>query len=147
MVPFCLTDSNDGRSPAARLRRSVPETRHKGRPRQHRPHHLALHPDAAAVYDPHGLESHPARLGEIFLDDRLHIPRRNGMQIEHVGNGNPNRLVAGKIALLHLHGSLSLMLASAPPDQSATFALFRWPPHPPPPWLDRFGDGTWLRWC
>ena len=58
---------------------------------QNRTHHLALHPYAASVDDPQRLEPQPVRLAKVFLHDRLHIARRNAVQIENIRDGNANR--------------------------------------------------------
>ncbi len=43
--------------------------------------------------DPQGAEAHPMRLLQIVFHHRFHFSRRNGVQIENVGDWNANRLV------------------------------------------------------
>ena len=40
------------------------------------------------------------RFLKVFLDDWLNIARRNTMQVEHIGDGNPNRVFVVHAPLL-----------------------------------------------
>ena len=60
-------------------------------PGQDRADDLALHADAAAMDDAQGLESQAPRLSR-YPPPRLHIARRDGVQVEDVGDRNSNGL-------------------------------------------------------
>jgi len=80
------------RPPATSLRRSVAKAFHKRSSGQDRSNYLALHADAPAVDNSQSLKTQPARLFQVFFDDRRNIPRRNAVQVEYIGDGNANRL-------------------------------------------------------
>src|SRR5258708_40263062 len=90
---------HDRRSPATRLGRRILERLDKLRLRQNAAHDLPLHPDAAPMYDAQRAKPQPARFLEISFDHRLHVARRYGVEIENIGDGNADRLVAHTKAL------------------------------------------------
>lgn len=85
--------SDDSCAPAAGLRGGILKADHEVRVTQHGTHNLALHADAAAVDDAKGLESQAIGLREVLLYNGSYVSRGNAMQIEHIGNGNPNRFL------------------------------------------------------
>jgi hypothetical protein len=44
------------------------------------------------MHNPQSFETRAVRFLKIFLDDRFDIARQNAVQIEHVGDGNPDRI-------------------------------------------------------
>jgi hypothetical protein len=87
-----LFERNYGRAPAARFAWGVAEIGYKIGAGQDRPDHLPLDADAAAVNDPQSFEAHAPGLFEIFFNDLLHVRGRDSVEIENVGNRNPDRL-------------------------------------------------------
>ena len=83
-----LTKDYDGRAPTAGLCGRISKRFHEWSPRQHRAYHLSLCADASSVDNPHIAEAARLRLLEIFLHDCLGISRRDGMQVEDVGDRN-----------------------------------------------------------
>jgi hypothetical protein len=61
----------------------VPETFNEWVPFECRLYYSPLHTGPASVNHPHLAEASVDRGMDILLDDRFHIPRRKGMQIEH----------------------------------------------------------------
>ena len=55
-------------------------------------HNLTLNPDPAAVDDPQSLEASAMGFLKIFFDDWLDVSRRDAVEVEHVGDGNPDRI-------------------------------------------------------
>ena len=88
-----LPQRHEGRAPASRFRRRILKVRDEARPREDRADDLALDSDAAAVDDAERFEAGVARFDEVFLDYRLHVAGRDGVEIEDVGDGNADRLV------------------------------------------------------
>ncbi len=86
-----LPQRYDGRSPAARFEGGVAEILNKFSPGQNRSNNFALDTDSAAMNDPKRFETRPARFDEILLDDRLDIPGRHRVEVEYVGNRDPDR--------------------------------------------------------
>ena len=77
---------HDGRSPTAGFHRRVSERGHERCPREHAPHHFALDSDAAPVDDPQSPKAQAMRFGEILFDHRFYVPRREGVEIQNVGD-------------------------------------------------------------
>src|SRR5262245_53039619 len=48
----------------------------------------ALYPDPAAVNQAHLAQTSLVRRGDVLLDDRRHVTRREGVQVERVFDGN-----------------------------------------------------------
>ena len=86
---------DDGGAPPAGLGGCIPEIRHEWRSREHRAHHLALHADATAVNDAESLETRPVRFQQVLLYHAFDIARRHAVEIEHIRDGNPDRLEIG----------------------------------------------------
>ena len=89
-----ITVDSQSSPPATCFRRRIAERLDKFRFGQYPAHDLALHADAAAVNDAQGLESELVRLFEIRLDHRLYVARRNSMEVENIGDGDADGLVA-----------------------------------------------------
>src|SRR5674476_324195 len=86
-------ECDDGGAPASGCRRRVPKFGHKGCPGKHGADHFALRSDAAPVDDAQGAVAHPVRFDEVFFYDGAHVPRREGVHVEHIGDGNTDRFV------------------------------------------------------
>jgi hypothetical protein len=84
-------ESDNGGSPSARFERRIAETLHEWGFGQDGADHLALNANTPAMHDPQGFETGAMRFLKIFLNDRLNIARRNTVQVEHIGDGNPDR--------------------------------------------------------
>lgn len=89
--PRLLLQCGDSCPPAARLRGSIPKVENEFGASQHRTDHFPLHADAAAVDDAQGLESQAMGLRQILFHHGLYVSRGNGMQIENIRDGYPNR--------------------------------------------------------
>lgn len=82
--------SDDSRSPAARFERRVAKVGYERRTSQDVAHNFALGADAAAVDDAQCPKSQAARFAQILFDDRFDIARRYAVQIEYIGDGDPD---------------------------------------------------------
>ena len=76
---------------AARLQRSIPIIRNERRAGENGADHFTLHSDAAAMNNPQCLEAQPVSFGEIFFHYRFDVARGNGVQIENIFYGDPDR--------------------------------------------------------
>jgi len=88
------TQVHDGRSPTARFRRRIAKRFYEICLLKYAPNNLALHPNPPPVNNPQCAESHPVRFFQISFHYAPDIARRKGMEIENVGDGNANRLIA-----------------------------------------------------
>jgi len=70
----------------------VPERFDERMSLEHRLDDAALDAAAAAVHEADFGQSGPRRFGEVFVDDRRDVARREGMQIEFAPDRNPVRL-------------------------------------------------------
>src|SRR5664280_2093450 len=86
-------ESDDGGAPAAGFRRCVTKLHHKGCPRKHGADHFALRSDAAPVDDAQGAIAHPVSFDEVFFYNGAHIPGWDGVQVEHIGDGDADGFV------------------------------------------------------
>ena len=84
------TEGGNSGAPSAGLWWRVAVCHHKTGAGQHRADYLALHPDAASVNDADGAEAHLVRLLQISLDHALDVARRHAVQVEDVGDGDPD---------------------------------------------------------
>jgi len=87
-----LAQSYYGRAPSASFRRGIAKTFDKCSPGQDRSYNLALHADSSPVDDPQSFKAKPARLFQVFFNDRPDIPGRYTVQVEYIRDRNPNRL-------------------------------------------------------
>jgi hypothetical protein len=89
-------ECNESCSPATRLDRRVPKIQNAGSSAQDCANHVTLHANAPPVNDSQGLEAQPVSLGEIFFYDTFDVPWWNRVEIEYIGDWNPEgRLRAG----------------------------------------------------
>src|SRR5450759_3950841 len=86
-------ECDDGGAPASGFRRRVPKLGHKRSAGKHGADGFALRSDAAPVDDPQGAVAHPVRFDEVFFNNGAHVPRRDAVQVEHIGDGNADGLV------------------------------------------------------
>jgi len=100
-------EGDDRRAPSAGLRGRVAEAFHETAAHQNRPHHFALHADAAPVDDAQRFQAEPVGFPQIFLHHLLHVARRHGVEIENIGDGNANRFVFHSVSLTTSSVSLS----------------------------------------
>src|ERR1035438_9171744 len=80
------------RTPAAGFQWRVAELRHKFRSRKNRSHRLPLHADAPAVDDAQLAQTEPVRLNQIFFDYGFDVTWGNAVEVQNIGDGNPDRL-------------------------------------------------------
>ena len=92
------TQGDDGGAPASGFRRCVVKLRHKRRAREHGADHFALHADAASVDDAQRAKAQAVRFDEVFFHNRAYVAGRNGVQVEHIGDGNADGFV---VLVLH----------------------------------------------
>jgi hypothetical protein len=64
---------------------SIPVVHHERRAGENGANYFPLHPDAAAVNNPQGIEAEPVGFGEIFFNHGFYVAGRNAVQIEDVG--------------------------------------------------------------
>lgn len=81
------------RAPTTRFEWSVGEGFDEGRSRQHRAHGFALYADPPAVNDAEKPELQPPGLLQILLHHCFYVARRNGVQIQNIGDWNADGLV------------------------------------------------------
>ena len=87
-----FAESYDGRSPASRFRGSVTIFEDIVGSGQNGPDHLALDSDTSPVNDAESPEAERVGFFQPGLDNGFGIARRNGVEIEYVGDGNPKGL-------------------------------------------------------
>ena len=85
-----LAQRDDRRTPSAGLHRRVAEAFDIRRFRENRSHQLPLDPDSSSMNNAQCFETRAVSFNKIFLDNRFDIAGRNAMQVEDVGDGNPN---------------------------------------------------------
>src|SRR5262249_62412344 len=78
--------------PPASLGRRVEKAQHQGMAREERLHARPLHPSPATVNETHLAKAPRRRFLQIFLDDRSHVLRSEGVEIERVLDGKMDRL-------------------------------------------------------
>src|ERR1039458_9526918 len=82
---------DDGRAPTSGLGWGVAVIGHELKAAQRGADDFALHTDAAPVNNTEGFEAQAVGLAKVFFDHRLHVARRDGVEVEDVGDGNANR--------------------------------------------------------
>jgi hypothetical protein len=100
MVIGVLSECHYGGAPTSGLCRRVVELGHQGCPGEHGTDGFALHTDTAPMNDAQGAMAQPVGLNDVFFHNGTHVPRRDAVQVEHVGNGNSD----GRV-VLWLHKS------------------------------------------
>ena len=90
-----LAKRDDGGAPSAGLGGSVPVIRYEWRSGEHRAHRLALHADAASMNNAEGPKSGRVRFQQVLLYHAFDIARGHAVEIEHIADGNPDRLEIG----------------------------------------------------
>src|SRR5690349_16637206 len=78
------------RAPASRFQGRVAERLHERSRPQYLSDDLPLYTDSAPVNDSNRLEPQPMSFIEVLLDNHLHIPRRDRVKIEDVGDRKPD---------------------------------------------------------
>jgi len=93
-------ESDNCRAPSARFEWRVAKVQHARVARQNASHHFALNSDAASVDNAERSHVHPFSLGKIFFDDGANVARMHCVQIEHIGDRDPDRIIR-VVALIH----------------------------------------------
>src|SRR5437899_240097 len=76
------------RAPSAGFRGRIAVILHERGPGEYASDEFPLQSDAPAVNDSQRGEAQSVRLDEILFDDCFDIARRNGVQVENIGDGN-----------------------------------------------------------
>lgn len=93
VVRYLTADSaqgDDGRAPTAGFGGGVAVIGHELQTGERGANDLALHTDAPAMNNAQGFEAEAVGLAQVFFDNWLHVARRDGMEVEDVGDGNAN---------------------------------------------------------
>jgi len=80
-------------SPASCLRWSIAESADEGRAGKNCPHNLPLHADPPAMNDAQGFQPEAIGFLKVGFYNIRNLFGLHGMQVENVGNGNPDRFV------------------------------------------------------
>lgn len=89
-LKFVVFEVGDGRAPTAGLRRRVRPVANERRAGEDAMDKATLHPLPLAVDDPHAPKSGAVRFGQIFMHDAFNVARRDGVEVENVGDLKPD---------------------------------------------------------
>src|SRR5437899_9109360 len=86
---------NDSCAPSTRFGGRVAKIGDKIRAQQHLANQLPLDSDAAPVNDAQHTKTEAVRLDQVLFHYGLYVAWRHGVQIEHVGDRNADRILLG----------------------------------------------------